>query len=288
MANQISHGQTGAAFWVFLPGSAVLICLRIVLKLDFIDPQTGFYRSGNLLSPAFHIVYLLCLALLLFCVYSARPRENVLPPLRRAAPFAALLGLAIPGKEFLNGEHLIARLAAGDRPHRVDLFLSVSTLLVALAAAATLLVLAANQLRGRLESYPQSLSLTLTVLYQCMALIIRFTSHTSPLAVSDDLLEIALLIFGVLFFMAHARVLTRLDARRGAQLMEFSGYALTTTALVLFVPELFGLMIGRLSTSSEQGIELFYQAALMLYSFVFTRIVCSQAPLEPPVEEETA
>lgn len=70
--------------------------------------------------------------------------------------------------------------------------------------------------------------------------------------------------------------------------MEFSGYALTTTALVLFVPELFGLMIGRLSTSSEQGIELFYQAALMLYSFVFTRIVCSQAPLEPPVEEETA
>ncbi|GEM_PF-2403399 len=273
--NQSQQKRTKASYLIFILAAVVLVCFRMILKLDFIDPQTGFYNTHSVLNSAFAIVYaVFCLALLLFS-YSDKENyeKKLLPPLKTISPLATIFGMAIEAKALTDGYELFNQIKSGEQFKTMDLLLNSITVLVSVVTGIVMIVLAVNMGTHSLKGYPSSIVLAITVLYQCLMLIERFTKHTSPITISDDMLEMVMLVFGILFMMAHARVITQLNLNKGYRLLQFSGYAFALTALILLLPELFGILIGRLEFEPAQTTVIVYDIFLMLYCIVFTRKV---------------
>ncbi|WP_312642215.1 hypothetical protein [Hydrogenoanaerobacterium sp.] len=262
-----------AAYLTFILGAVLLVCFRMVLKLDFIDPQTGFYSTHSILDSAFHLIFAGFLLALLIFSYSGHQKfsQEPLPSMKPASATATILGMAIEFKALTDSYKLFTQLTGGEPFKTMDLLLTMVTLLISVVTGVVMIVLAVNMGSDSLKGYSVSAVLVVTVLYQCLMLIERFTSRTSPVTISDDMLEVLMLVFAILFMMAQARIITRINLNKGYRLLEFSGYACALTALVLLIPELFGILIGRLTFEAGRTPEFVYDIALMMYCAVFTR-----------------
>lgn len=271
--NRSRSNPTKPTFLLFVLGAVLLIGLRMVLKLDFIDQQTGFYNAHSILTGVFGCAYAACLLGLLLLVPPRIKERKPLPNLRSVSWAATVWGMTIEFKALADGYDLFTGSARGGVLVNADLLLSLFALLLSVVTGLVVIVLAVNMASGALGGYPASMVLTATVLYQCFLLVGRFTGRTTPITVSDDILKIIMLVFSILFAVAHARVITRLNVAKGLHLLEFSGYAYALTALLLLLPELFGAAIGRLSLPVTEVPALLCSAALALYCIVFTRKV---------------
>lgn len=258
------HGKWHAALPLFcLLSALVLTGLRFAAHLDIADAGAGFVNTDSIFSISFNILYVLLLALLALAVRKLHSHTGALRPNACAGVPAPLLGACVAFGAVWDDLHGGAAGAGW-----AGIFLRWALLLLALLAAGVFFVLAGELLRGSTLRSAMCGALAIPVLHRCFLLLEAFTRHTATAAVYGHVLETLLLVLGVLFFVAHARVLS--GSAPGLRLLVFSGYAYTATCAALYLPEVLSLLAGRSFPEPANAGRMVQALATALYAFVFT------------------
>ncbi|MEG2537714.1 MAG: hypothetical protein RSA45_07200 [Hydrogenoanaerobacterium sp.] len=264
------------SFLLFVFGGFLLTAFRVVLKIKFTDAKTGFYTANSIMPLIFYISYaaLLCAAAVLACTGKEMLENKPLPNFGAVSWSALVLGFSIEYKTLADIMMLYTRFTSSDKiKSATNTAVGLATIAFSAAAGIIMIILAIHMGAGAMRVYMGSVSLAVPVLYRCLVLVERFTGHTSSLAVSDDVLEILMLIFAILFMVGHSRVLTRIKVGLGHRLLEFAGYACGITTILLWVPRIVAIPFLQYELTSKNSATLLCDAALMLYAVLFTKRV---------------
>lgn len=290
----------GGLWIVFTVAVIAALPLRVLQYLQVIEPGTGFYTALH--WSIFALGGVLALAALLSVILGL-VRRNRVGYLRdgsrhAAAGLLALLaavgvlydaalclnahfGLGLPVA--LPGETELAAAAA-----KVLLFEGVFGVL----SAVFLLLMGVSMLSGRKLGGTFYRLLTLSpVLWAIFRMIYRFTRTISYVRVSDLLLEMLMLIFFILFFMALAQCEAQVADRKIPWKLAGYGLPAALLALVCFLPRVLMIAIGRAEVIYSYSTLEFCDPAIALFilAVAASRLIpeAQNQPTVIPVTPET-
>lgn len=208
---------------VMLGSTLLLIILRCLQLTRYIDSTTGFLTGGSFLNALFYaIIALTCIYFIVVSFLSADGGEVELTGLKDkyagigCAAFAASLiydfmdsfidGLAIytemPFGTYENGAELAkALMATGALPY-------VLQALFALLSALYVIILAKSFIKGSGHAHNRKLLATAPIAWASFKLITRFIKQISYIKVSDLFLELVMISFMIMFFIALSQVVS--------------------------------------------------------------------------------
>jgi len=217
--------------------AALIFCLgaRIWLKLNAMDPETGFYIGNTALVNAFNIVLALCIAsLLLFYLFNRTDRDYpVLRGDKITAFFALLTGLAIA---FLQLETLqipgFGAINPGVALSGIPLIVSAvfgwfSSLVFIFIGGRALFS------KGIMRD---GIFFLIAGVWLMLTLVFKFNSYTTLTTVSDNLLAVLFMLFCSLFLTGHARTLEGLSRKDGRNYAIPTGLSASLCGILLVVP----------------------------------------------------
>lgn len=205
----------------FFPVSALIFfILRCVQTRINIDASTGFYKSGSALTVIFYALAVASIAVL--CVYSYVSKDacEIAPHTVKSRSlaivtilFAAAMvydmfysfvlaadKLGSTGGLYYGEENTVkAMMSSG------SLFISIRAIF-ALLSAVYLFILASSFLGGDGKASKHKVLALAPVCWACFRLLALFVKKISFLRVSDLFLDLVMLCFMIVFFMAFAQV----------------------------------------------------------------------------------
>ena len=202
---------------LFLISAVVCCVLRCVQVATLIDAETGFYKQSSVITVLYYVfLFGSCLA---FCVlsYLSRQSASLSTSTIQSKPLcavAAVFGVSMLLNSFMSFfESLSASSSANAYAGSAfKTMMSTGELPKALQAAFALLsalylfYLAASFKSGSETARKHKIVALAPVGWVAFRLIFRFVSKISFLRVSDLFLELSMLAFMILFFMAFAQV----------------------------------------------------------------------------------
>ena len=202
---------------LFLISALVCTVLRSVQVATLIDAGTGFYKQSSVITVLFYVfLFGSCLAFCLLSFLSSQSASLQTSPIKSKAlcGSAAVLGIVMIGDCFSSlGQSLSAVASASTaQGSAFKAMMSTGELPKALQAAFALLsavyffILAASFKNGSEKAREHKLLALAPIGWVAFRLIFRFVSKISFLRVSDLFLELCMLAFTALFFMAFAQV----------------------------------------------------------------------------------
>ena len=198
---------------VFLAAFVIATVLRCIQMAMYIDPQTGFLTGGSVLNILLYAV--LAVAIVVFCgisFLSADCKKAEIGGISdsKVATSARLMaiGFAVDCvSSFLTGMYNFGSsdtgytdvMKSGTLPMLLQSFF-------ALFSAVYFFVLASDFSKGTEKAYKRKILATAPVCWAGARLIYRFLRQISFIEVSDLFLELVMIAFMVMFFMALAQV----------------------------------------------------------------------------------
>jgi hypothetical protein len=204
----------------------LLTVLRIVLKVFFLDRDTGFYEGAPLPKFAFAVLLLLSLAACL--LFTMRERDPGMAGLRgnRLLEAAGLLfGVALIGVSVLRLVAILKEPAPANEVNVLPVFLREIEHLLGIVSGVVLLWLAVSTASGAARDEKNGIAALIPVLWQALYLIDRFISFRQVSTVSDQLLETMFWLCGLLLWLAHARCMADCEPSR-RRIVLLSSFAL--------------------------------------------------------------
>lgn len=259
----------GFLFGVYFLGLLVCGSARILLKLRFMDPETGFYTGSNGIITVYHLG-LLAAAVLLFLVSRLR-RPGGDYPVRydnRAAGLLALLtGLSVAAYVLLDQPYPLMEQGYSQAILQARDYACVA---LGILAALSLVWIGAGMLFGSV-SRAAMIPALFGGLWQAYMLVTRFNSYTVLTTISDNLLAVLFMVFAALFLVGQARVLFGLSRKDGRNYTIPSGLCASLTGLLLVVPNyLYMVLRDAAMPAPLLGMwESVYVLLLSLYALVF-------------------
>ena len=202
---------------LFLISALVCTVLRCVQVATLIDAETGFYKQSSVITVLFYVfLFGSCLAFCLLSFLSSQSASLQTSPIKSKALCAAsaVLGIAMLTDSL---SAFVQSLSSAGSVSTVQgsafkVMMSTGELPKALQAAFALLsavyffILAASFKNGSEKARGHKLLALAPIGWVAFRLIFRFVSKISFLRVSDLFLELCMLAFTALFFMAFAQV----------------------------------------------------------------------------------
>lgn len=229
---QASYTPTLALYF-----TALVLCMaaRIWLKLFAMDLTTGFYTGSQALATAFHAVLAGSILLLLLLYLLRRPYGDY-PVLTRSKALSVLALLCGVGILCYIVELLSPYRIGGQNPGVVLTgFAQGLCAVLGLAAGIAFLVLGAQGLFHRRGMHGGVLPLTAGI-WLLVLLVCKFNSYTTLTTISDHLLAVLFMVFGAMFFVAHARTLSGLARKDGRNYVIPSGLCASLCGFLLCLP----------------------------------------------------
>ena len=196
-------------FVAFLFGTA----LRCIQMAKFIDPETGFTTGGGAINVLFYAV--LAVAIVLFCGISFLSADcskteiggSCDSKIAKATRFMAFGFIIDSIGSFISGVYNFgsATTAYTDVMKSGTLPMMLESLF-ALFSAIYFFILASDFSKGTAKAYSRKIMATAPVCWAGARLIYRFLRQISFIEVSDLFLELIMIAFMVMFFMALAQV----------------------------------------------------------------------------------
>ncbi|MFV0497032.1 MAG: hypothetical protein ACK5L0_02520 [Candidatus Fimivivens sp.] len=252
---------------IFLGGTLIAALLRILLKVLYIDTESGFYLGGALLAYGFTAVVLATTLAIAVCMRRAGVTDTAI--LRGNRPLelaAAILGgtVAATSVPKLMAALAIdpAKLAINRLPRWLLIFENVS----GLVAGATFLCLAFYFYSGSKRSDLQGVLVLPMVLWQTVSMVERFMSFRQVNTVSDQFIETMHLVFATLFLLANARCIA--DIQKSRRICVLWGLLAAHFGLVLIIGQLAGMMVLGWDISGPSVRRILIIAALTFYALV--------------------
>lgn len=201
--------------FIFFLASLVCIVLRSFQMLKFIDPATGFYTGGGIVTAILYAVLLISsLVIVAMSFLSAESAKIQVQGVKNTAAGAATLAFSLS----LLYDFIAAFMGAGDNLAYVGSATGFKGLMqsgampsffqsvFALISAFYFLLLAKDFFKGTSKASKHRLLALAPVAWAGFRLILRFVRQISFIRVSDLFLELVMLACMLLFFMAFAQV----------------------------------------------------------------------------------
>ncbi len=231
----------------------ILIVLRCLQLARFIDSSTGFLTGGEVLNVAFYVILAaVCIYFILLSFLSKEGRSVELVAFAdknagiACAVFAASLlydfadsfmdGLVIyadiPVKAFKSGGEFIKTLmATGALPYMLQA-------LFALLSAVYIIVLAKSFIKGSGDAHNRKLLAIAPIAWASFKLITRFIKQISYIKVSDLFLELIMISFMIMFFIALSQVMSGVYSDDSRWRITALGFSSALLSLTVSVPRL--------------------------------------------------
>lgn len=250
---------------------ALVICgaARIMLKLRFMNPDTGFYTQNNGIVLIFNIVLLAAVVALFLMNRLRRVTSDYAVHYRsRVAGFFCLL----------TGVAVIAYALMGDPYPDMEQGYSETLLIARDYIAAGLGVIAGLALiwlgiGGLLDKVSRKaiVPALFPCLWQLYMLVTRFNSYTVLTTISDNLLAVLFMVFAALFLIGQARTIFGLTRKDGCNYTLASGLCASLLGLLLVVPNYIFMLVNDLIMPAPMlgMMESVYALLLSIYALVF-------------------
>ena len=228
---------------VFLVGAIAGIIIRAMQMASYIDPETGFYIGyGDWIHLIFYVI--LAVNILFFCgraYFSADVNKIEIgnDSNKTAAIGTRLFAISLlwdAGNSFFSGVYNAgASTASLMKSGALPLILQS---VFALLSAIYFFVLASDFSKGTAKAYKRKLLATAPVCWAGARLIFRFLRQISFVQVSDLLLELVMIAFMVMFFMALAQTASGVYKDQFKWRIPGFGLSAALIAAVINVPRL--------------------------------------------------
>lgn len=227
---------------VFSAALIISILLRVYLKLNEIDPATGFYAGNLTASHVFNwITTIGCIGLLLFGWFSSKKSSS--PQLHKEFGiriFSVLTGISTfvyLGSTFQKQVDELLTLTYGSSMISSLLLSAVGIFCLIVAPVVSGFLFLTVGIKGCRKHYHGALFL-FPILWQTALLLSTFMSYTLMRSVSDQLLMIVSLLLIIPFLLANGRILSRTNSEKGAHQLTMFGLPFALVA----VPSSIGIL----------------------------------------------
>ena len=276
--NSLTNLKTGPLMTVFLSAALVSAAVRCVQMVKFIEPETGFTVGANWLMILLYVVLLGCCAT--FCVVSflSKDTENHQPE-GVADKFAGVAGIFFAvallfdwiGSFFSWTSAFGVTTAPGIKGMMASgLLTGFLQSIFGFLSMFYMFILAFDLKRGTQKATKFKILAIAPVGWAAVRLVHRFIRQISFLEVSDLFLELIMLSFMVMFFMALAQVVSGVNSTGFSWRLTGFGLSAALISFALYIPRLIFTFASSGYINSEHRFCLadfafaFFAAALVL------------------------
>ena len=271
---------------VFAVAGIAGIVIRTLQTFKFIDSKTGFYTGGEALAVILYII--IAVSVLVFCAASYLSSQNKKITLggekhKFAAIGTLLLALSLLGDCYysfhaavLNSGALGVGYTNAMKSGFIPLIIQSAS---ALFSAIYLLILASDLSKGTAKVYKRKFLATAPVLWAGSRLIFRFLKQISFVQVSDLFLELCMIAFMIMFFMALAQTASGVYSDSLKWRIPAFGMSAGLIAAIISVPRMIVALTAREFVNSEYPFSL---NDLIFVVFIITLVVKIKAEADRP------
>ncbi len=204
--------KISSCFIVFVITAVVGIVIRGIQTVKFIDPDTGFYTGGEFLAAILYAV--LAVGVGIFCIIGFFSSDNKKIQLGESADkivalSAKLFAISLLGDFYFCISAGVYNTGNANAGYTDIMKSGLLPLLIqsvsALISAVYFFILGSDFAKGTAKAYKRKFIATAPVLWAGSRLIYRFLRQISFVQVSDLLLELIMIAFMIMFFMALAQ-----------------------------------------------------------------------------------
>ncbi len=271
----ISKSGFGAGIIIFVAAAIIALPVRTLQYFTILESDTGFFSMNDwsvYLLAAVCAAAILAFLLLGFIKrkkidYSLevtkRPGQGILCFTAAAGILISTIGIVV---ELMNSDSF-----SSDNKTE-NLILAIQAVF-ALFSAVYFVAMGSSLVSGKTNGSEYRLISLAPVIWSIFRLVARFTRTISYIKVSDLMLEMLMLVFFIMFFMAFAQVNSKVDAEKKEWKIPAYGLSGALLALICFVPRFIVMITGNASLLHEQSPAEYcdFGIALLIISTVLTR-----------------
>lgn len=256
-----------AAFRLFAAGLLSASVLRIIMKLFYIDLETGFLIQNHWTLTLLYLI----LAAVALAAMAASYRSKEQEPVPEGYHPAASLLLALTAV-FIGVHAALRYLYPDTSPKLINIprWLASGELILAGAASIALLYAAFLLYRAKGHCLPAAFATLVVVLWQSAWAIVRFSAFWQVSTLSDHLLESFYLALAPLFWMAQAYFLSGIPKKRIGGRVITLGLTLAVVAIPLTLGQAATLIAYQGLSKGPSPINCLMLLSMGLYTAVFS------------------
>lgn len=203
---------------VFFSATLAAAVLRALLKVLYVDTETGFYIGGGLLVYILPLIMVLGIAGIAFFAFSEKvDTDGKLKGNRFIEITLTLLGITVAAVSALELPGVLSLVAEGEQLiNQLPAWLQLVEQILGLISGVVLVYIAFCLLSGAKRSGAHGIVALIPVVWHTIAMVDRFISFREVSTVSDQLIETLYLVCATLFFLANARCLADIAKSRRA------------------------------------------------------------------------
>lgn len=273
----ITKSGFGIGALIFAAAAIIALPVRTLQYFTVLESDTGFfaqsdwsiYLLGTVTGAA--IISLLVLGFLkrktldYSLEVTKRPGQGILS-------FTAAAGMLMNATrifvEFMN------ETGYSEEESQTAILLLGAQALFALLSAIYFIALGTSYVGGKSNGSEYRLISLAPVIWSVFRLVFRFTRTISYIRVSDLMLEMLMLVFYIVFFMAFAQVNSRVEGEKKEWKIAAYGLISALLALICFVPRFIVMITGSADLLNEHSPAEYcdFGVALFIISAVLTRV----------------
>lgn len=272
----ITKSGFGIGILVFAATAIIALPVRTLQYFTVIENDTGFFTENN--WSVYLLAAVCAAAILAFLVLGFSKRKALDYSLETTKrPGQGILGLTAAAGLLMNAVDVFVKItnsnSYAEDAKTSNLILGLQAVF-ALLSAIYFFALGTSYLTGKSNGSEYRLISLAPVIWSIFRLVFRFTRTISYIRVSDLMLEMLMLVFFILFFMAFAQVNSRVDADKKEWKIAAYGLSSALLALLCFVPRFIVMITGNTNLLHEQSPAEYcdFGVALFIISAVLTRV----------------
>lgn len=272
----ITKSGFGIGILIFAAAAIIALPVRTLQFFTVLETDTGFFTEYDW---SVYILATVCAAAILaFLVLGFAKRKTFDYSLEAAKrPGQGILSFTAAVSLLMNAVDVFVKITnqniPADDSKTTNLVLGLQAVF-ALLSAIYFIALGSSYLSGKSNGSEYRLISLAPVIWSVFRLVFRFTRTISYIRVSDLMLEMIMLVFFILFFMAFAQVNSRVEPEKKEWKIAAYGLSAALIALLCFVPRFIVMITGNADLLHEQSPAEYcdFGIALFIISAVITRI----------------
>ncbi|MBR3817870.1 MAG: hypothetical protein IKJ41_01870 [Clostridia bacterium] len=272
----ITKSGFGIGILIFAATAIIALPVRTLQFFTVLESNTGFFAENDW---SVYILATVCaVAILAFLILGFSKRKTLdysLEAVKR--PGQGILGFTAAIGLLMNAVDIFVKImnsnSFAEDTKTTNLIFGMQAVF-ALLSAIYFVALGTSYISGKSNGSEYRLISLAPVIWSIFRLIFRFTRTISYIRVSDLMLEMIMLVFFILFFMAFAQVNSRVDAEKKEWKIAAYGLSSALLALLCFVPRFIVMITGNANLLHEQSPAEYcdFGIALFVISTVLTRV----------------
>ena len=230
---------------IFIVGTAVLLVLRLVLKLTMVDPLTGFYTGSTVLPGLFFwLTILVLIALLVLGWVGGRNTSGTVTYSKAFKLFTLLAGATAIACAVSEGLSIVTAFTDLSLEYMemstiamealISLVKFVFLALAPLVSGIAFIAIGAGAHGDSDGDFRKGAILMLVpVVWQVVLLLVSYMQFTSMRSVSDQQFGIVLILLHAPYLLAFARIFSGIDPEKGCRQLAIFGLPFSCLAIVL-------------------------------------------------------